>query len=72
MGGFRLGDLRRWTVFDPGNGMQSGGSYFPTGAHPNSEWGNYEDWTCYPIPLSEYTGNPNLTKPANPGVPPNI
>ena len=72
MGGFRLGDLRRWTVFDPGNGRQAGGSYFPTGAHPNSEWGNYENWTCYPIPLSEYTGNPNLAKPANPAIPPNI
>lgn len=73
MGGFRLPDLRRWTRFDPGNGPFAGGSYFPTGAHPNAPvWSDYENWTCYPIPLSEYEGNPNLTKPANPNVPPGI
>lgn len=72
MGGFRLGDLRRWTRHDAGNGPFAGGSYFPTGTHPNSQWGSYGAWTCYPIPLSEYEGNPNLTKPADPNVPPGI
>jgi len=73
MGGFRLPDLRRWTRFDAGNGPFAAGSYFPTGAHPNSPvWSDYENWTCYPIPLSEYEGNSNLTKPANPNVPPGI
>lgn len=73
MGGFRLPDLRRWTRFDAGRGPFAGGSYFPTGAHPNSPvWSDYENWTCYPIPLSEYEGNPNLTKPANPNIPPGI
>jgi hypothetical protein len=73
MGGFRLPDLRRWTRFDAGNGPFAGGSYFPTGQHPNFPvWTDYENWTCYPIPLSEYEGNPNLTKPANPNVPPGI
>jgi hypothetical protein len=73
MGGFRLPDLRRWTRFDPGNGPFASGSYFPTGAHPNAPvWSDYEDWTCYPIPLSEYEGNANLSKPANPNVPPGI
>jgi hypothetical protein len=73
MGGFRLPDLRRWTTFDAGNGPFAGGSYFPTGAHPNTPvWTDYESWTCYPIPLSEYEGNANLTKPANPNVPPGI
>lgn len=73
MGGFRLPDLRRWTRFDGGNGPFAAGSYFPTGAHPNAPvWSDYEDWTCYPIPLSEYEGNANLTKPANPNVPPGI
>jgi len=73
MGGFRTADLRRWTIFDAGNGPFAGGSYFPTGAHPNSPvWTDYENWTCYPIPLSEYEGNANLTKPANPNVPPAI
>jgi hypothetical protein len=73
MGGFRLPDLRRWTRFDAGNGPFAAGSYFPTGAHPNAPvWSDYETWTCYPIPLSEYEGNSNLTKPANPNVPPGI
>jgi hypothetical protein len=73
MGGFRLPDLRRWTRFDPGNGPFAAGSYFPTGAHPNSPvWTDYENWTCYPIPLSEYEGNANLTKPIDPSVPPGI
>lgn len=72
MGGFRLGDLRRWTKHDPGNGPFAGGSYFPTGTHPNAQWGAYGEWTCYPIPLGEYEGNPNLTKPLDPNVPPAI
>lgn len=72
MGGFRLGDLRRWTRFDPGNGPFANGGYFPTGTHPNAQWGDYGAWTCFPIPLEEYEGNPNLTKPADPSVPPGI
>jgi hypothetical protein len=73
MGGFRLPDLRRWTRFDAGNGPFAAGSYFPTGAHPNSPvWTDYSNWTCFPIPLSEYEGNQNLTKPADPNTPPGI
>lgn len=72
MGGFRLPDLRRWTRFDPGNGPFASGSYFPTGQHPNAQWGDYGPWTCFPIPLSEYEGNPNLPRPADPNVPPGI
>jgi hypothetical protein len=73
MGGFRLPDLRRWTRFDAGNGPFASGSYFPTGAHPNSPvWSDYEAWTCFPIPLSEYEGNANLAKPLDPSVPPGI
>ena len=72
MGGFRLPDLRRWTRFDPGKGPFANGSYFPTGAHPNAQWGDYGAWTCFPIPLSEYEGNPNLPKPTNPNEPPGI
>lgn len=72
MGGFRLPDLRRWTRFDAGNGPFAAGSYFPTGQHPNASWGDYGPWTCFPIPLSEYTGNPNLPPPLNPNVPPGI
>ncbi|HEX6309263.1 MAG TPA: RagB/SusD family nutrient uptake outer membrane protein [Longimicrobiales bacterium] len=73
MGGFRLADLRRWTRFDAGNGPFAGGSYFPVGQHPNFPvWSDYEEWTCFPIPLSEYEGNANLQRPANPNVPPGI
>ena len=72
MGGFRLGDLRRWTRYDAGNGPFAAGSYFPTGTHPNAIWEGYGAWTCYPIPLSEYTGNPNLTAPLDPDTPPGI
>ncbi|MGQ0715441.1 MAG: RagB/SusD family nutrient uptake outer membrane protein [Gemmatimonadaceae bacterium] len=72
MGGFRLPDLRRWTRFDAGMGPFGGGSYFPTGPHPNAQWGNYDEWTCFPIPLSEYEGNPSLQRPADPNEPPGI
>jgi hypothetical protein len=72
MGGFRLPDLRRWTIFSPGNGPFAAGSYFPTGAHPNPTWGTYGPWTCFPIPLQEYEGNPNLKRPIDPTVPPAI
>jgi hypothetical protein len=63
MGGFRTGDLRRW-------GRDGVGNFFPTGAHPVPEWGSYGEWTCFPIPLEEYEGSPNLEKPANPLDPP--
>jgi hypothetical protein len=62
-GGFRLGDLRRW-------GRDGVGDFFPSGNHVNQEWGAYGAWTCHPLPLSEYDGNPNLAQPANPLVPP--
>ena len=55
MGGFRLGDLRRWKA----NGI---GDFFPQGTHPNPEWGPYGDATCYPLPSSEYEGNPNIRR----------
>ena len=72
MGGFRLPDLRRWTRFDAGNGPFASGSYFPTGIHANVQWGAYDVWTCFPIPLSEYEGNQNLSVPTNPDVPTGI
>ena len=57
LGGFRLGDLRRWK-------NQGAGDFFPSGTHPTTEWGQYGDATCFPLPLEEYEGNPNLTKPS--------
>ena len=58
LGGFRLGDLRRYLK----QGITDPLHTFPTGPHVNASWGNYGDATCWPIPLSEYNGNPNLKK----------
>jgi hypothetical protein len=55
MGGFRIGDLRRWKA-------QGVGDFFPTGTHPNPVLGEYGTAECFPIPLSEYIGNPNIKK----------
>ncbi len=65
MGGFRLGDLRRWARDGVGN-------FFPTGAHPSPTRppAVYGPWTCIPIPLEEYEGNPGVQKPADPYTPP--
>jgi hypothetical protein len=54
MAGYRLGDLRRW--------LRAGDDLFPSGAHPNAQWGNYGDATCYPLPKEEYEGNPNISR----------
>jgi len=56
LGGYRLGDLRRWKA-------QGVGDFFPTGPHVNATWGNYGTATCFPIPLEEYNANPGLAKP---------
>lgn len=57
LGGFRLGDLRRWAR----QGIDDPDSQFPTGTHPNaSVLGQYGDLTCFPLPIAEFVGNPNL------------
>jgi hypothetical protein len=58
MGGFRLGDLRRYAAQGINDPMHT----FPSGQHPNPEWGNYGDATCWPLPINEYVGNPNIRK----------
>ena len=55
LGGFRLGDLRRWKA-------QGIGDFFPKGIHPNADWGLYGDADCFPLPSSEYEGNPNIRR----------
>lgn len=50
MDGHRLGDLRRY--------LKQGIDEFPQGQHPNVEWGEYEDATCYVPHYSEQVGNP--------------
>jgi hypothetical protein len=59
MGGFRLGDLRRYAA----QGNPPAQHAFPTGPHPVADRGNYYSSTCFPIPLSEYQGNPNVQDP---------
>ncbi len=54
MGGYRLGDLRRW--------LRQGDDLFPSGPHVNELWGNYGNATCYPLPKAEFEGNPNLNR----------
>jgi len=55
LAGNRLGDLRRW--------LRGGVDLFPSGNHPTEEWGAYGTATCYPLPLGEYEGNPNISNP---------
>ncbi len=59
LGGNRLGDLRRWMTQTAAEG---GGDFFPTGIHPNPEWGPYGTATCFPLPSTEYVGNPNIKR----------
>lgn len=56
LAGYRLGDLRRW--------LRGGDDMFPSGQHPNAQWGDYGDATCFPMPLEEYEGNPNIPVPS--------
>jgi hypothetical protein len=58
MGGFRLGDLRRYAA----KGINDPNHSFPSGTHPTPGWGDYGDASCYPLPLSEFVGNPNIKR----------
>ncbi|HEU4996229.1 MAG TPA: hypothetical protein VFT29_15540, partial [Gemmatimonadaceae bacterium] len=53
----RMGDLRRYKKYYSVN-------LFPTGAYPGSTSGQiYNDGTdCWPLPISEINGNPNIPK----------
>jgi hypothetical protein len=55
LSGYPLGDLRRWKAAGVAD-------LFPTGIHPNAQWGLYGDATCYPLPDDEYEGNPNIRR----------
>ncbi len=50
--GHRLGDLRRYKKLYTVD-------LFPSGPHPNTEWGNYGLNDCFMLPIQETTGNPN-------------
>lgn len=50
--GHRLGDLRRYKkLYDI--------DQFPSGPHPNVDWGNYGTAECFPLVIDETVGNPN-------------
>jgi len=53
LGAHRLGDLRRYKA-------QAVGDFFPSGTHPNKEWGLYGSATCYIITQDEISVNPNV------------
>jgi hypothetical protein len=36
------------------------GDFFPSGQHPNKEWGLYGSATCYIITQDEMSVNPNV------------
>lgn len=54
--GHRVGDLRRYLE----QGIDDPRHTFPSGAHPNPLFGDYEDATCFVITDDETIGNPNL------------
>lgn len=57
MDGHRLGDLRRYKD-------QYSIDLFPSGVYPGSNpVQNYGTETCWPLPISEVLGNPNVPKP---------
>ncbi|HET9012447.1 MAG TPA: hypothetical protein VFN38_11570, partial [Gemmatimonadaceae bacterium] len=54
--GHRLGDMRRYLKY-----LQI--DEFPRGAYPGSSSGEtYNDATCFPLPLAEIAGNPNVPR----------
>jgi hypothetical protein len=57
LGGFRLGDLRRYERQGINDPLHS----FPTDPHPVTGW-NYGDATCFPLPIQEFVGNPNIRR----------
>lgn len=55
---YRLGDLRRYKKLYGLDLFQSGAFASPVPAPPT-----FGDQQCFPIPLAEYNGNPNLPRP---------
>ena len=60
LAGYRLGDLRRYKAFHGVDLYPSGAYRGPSNLALPPEFGDAE---CFPIPLAEYNGNPNLTRP---------
>jgi hypothetical protein len=58
LAGYRMGDLRRYQKLYQADLWQKGTYVSPVPAPPT-----FGSQTCWPIPLAEYNGNPNLSKP---------
>ncbi len=58
LAGYRMGDLRRYQKLYQADLWQKGTYVSPVPAPAT-----FGTQTCWPIPLSEYNGNPNLAKP---------
>jgi len=58
LAGYRMGDLRRYQKLYQADLWQKGTYVSPVPAPPT-----FGTQTCWPIPLAEYNGNPNLQKP---------
>jgi hypothetical protein len=58
LAGYRMGDLHRYLKLYQADLWQKGTYVSPVPAPPT-----FGTQTCWPIPLSEYNGNPNLQKP---------
>jgi hypothetical protein len=58
--GTRLGDLRRYKGGRYPGDATGVGDFFPTGTHPNAQWGLYGSATCYIVTNAEMNANPNI------------
>lgn len=58
--GNRLADLRRYLGNRYPGDPAGVGNFFPTGTHPNAQWGLYGSATCYIITNAELNANPNV------------
>ncbi len=56
----RLGDLRRYKGQRWPGDPAGVGDFFPSGPHPNAQWGLYGSATCYIIDQAEVNANPNV------------
>ena len=58
--GNRLADLRRYKGNRYPGDAAGIGDFFPSGTHPNAQWGLYGSAVCYIITNAELNSNPNV------------
>ncbi len=66
----RLGDLRRYKGGRFAGDPAGPGDFFPSGTHPNAQWGLYGSATCYIIDQAEMNANPNVASYVPPSTRP--